>query len=260
MGFKKLGQALFAFALTLATPAWAQEVERETVILTHSGDNLTTRSREGPLNVVLTPSTQIRETAGLAQRRTRGPETLIPGLIIKVEGTMSGDTLTATEITYRDRDWRAAIASRAGTTEQFATAARERAELREAIINGNEYVVREETTVYFASGSAAVTPQFAQQLRTLAQHAPGFGNYRISILGFADPRGNAAANERLSQRRASAVRNILIQSGRIQPGRVLPEAPMGEGAVDPAGTAPTSDAEARRVVVRVVTAKTQLTQ
>jgi outer membrane protein OmpA-like peptidoglycan-associated protein len=261
MGFKKLGLALFAFALTLSAHAWAQDdVRREGVIISHTGDALVTRTREGPLNVMLTPSTEIRETAGLAQRRTRGPETLIPGLIIKVEGTLAGDTLTAEEVTYSERDWRSAIAARAGTTEQFAAAARERAELREAIINGQEYVVREEVTVLFASGSAAVASQYQQQLRTLARNAAGHGNYRISIIGYADPRGNAAANERLSARRALAVRHLLVQSGSIQPGRVLPAAPMGEGALAPGETAPTSDAEARRVVVRVVTAKTQLSQ
>jgi outer membrane protein OmpA-like peptidoglycan-associated protein len=260
MGFNKLGMALFA-AFALTSSAMAQDdTEREGVITAHTGNSLTTRTRDGPLTVVLSPTTEIRETAGIARRTTRGPEILIPGLIIKAHGTLAGDTLTADRVEFRDRDWRAAVASRAGTQEQFATAAQERAELRNAIINGQEYVLREEVTVLFASGSAAIAPQYQAQLRRLGQAAPGYGNYRVSILGFADQRGNAAANERLSDRRATAVRNFLNQSGLIQPGRVLPAAPMGEGTAAPGEAAPTSDADARRVLVRLVTPKTQLTQ
>jgi len=88
MGAKKRGFALFAVALILATVASAEEVNREGVIVTRSNNNLNVRTREGALTVVVTPETTIRETSGLLQRRTRGPETLIPGLILKVEGDL----------------------------------------------------------------------------------------------------------------------------------------------------------------------------
>ena len=170
----------------------------------------------------------------------------------------SGNTINADRIEYRERDWRAAIASTAGTQQQFAQAAAERAELRQAIIDGNEYEVRQEVNVYFPTGSAAVGAQYQQQLRDLARAAPGFGNYRISIIGFADSRGNPAANERLSLRRAIAVSNFLRQTGSIQPGRVLSPTAMGEGNLPPGVDAPATEDEARRVLVRVVTPKGQL--
>jgi len=140
MGGKQRGFALFAAALMVSTSALAQEVEREGVIISRSQNNLNVRTREGNMTVVVTPSTRIREnrSGALAGSRDRGQDTLIPGLIIKAEGDQQGDTLTAQQIEFRERDWRAAIASTAGTQEQFATAAAERAELRQAIINGNE--------------------------------------------------------------------------------------------------------------------------
>jgi len=261
MAGMKRGLALTALALTFSAPAAAQEVEQEGVIISRSDNMLNIRTRAGDLRVAVSPSTRIKENrSGLSGSRDRGPETLIPGLIIKAEGHQSGGTLTAEQIEYKERDWRAAIASRAGTQEQFAEAASERAELKRAIIEGNEYEVRQEATVYFATGSSAIAPQFQQQLRSLAQAAPGVGNYRISIIGFADPRGNAAANERLSLKRAMAVSNYLRQTGAIQPGRVLSPTAMGEGNLPPDMAAPTSDDEARRVVVRLVTPKTQLTR
>jgi outer membrane protein OmpA-like peptidoglycan-associated protein len=253
MNAKKFGLALCGAALVVATSAAAEPVKREGVIVSSSSGTIQARTREGPLTVILTPTTKISETSGLASKKTRDMKSLIPGLIFTVKGDQQGTTVTAEDIKFKDRDWRAAIASKAGTQEQFA-------ELRSAIIGGQEYVIREETTVYFATGSAVVSASDKQHLRALAQKAPSFGNYRISILGFADPRGNAAANERLSQKRAAAVSNYLRQSGLIQPGRILAESPMGEGTTAPGEAAPSGHETARRVVVRVITPKVQLSQ
>lgn len=260
MTITKRGLALFAASLMLTTSAFAQEeVKKEGVIIAKSGSTLNVRTREGPVSVTFSPDTEIRESRGIL-KNTRDAQSLIPGLIIKVEGTQSGDTLSADEIEFRQSDWRAAIASKAGTQQDFEKAAAERAELRQAIIDGQEYEIREEATVYFASGSTAIRDEYKAELRELAKKAPSYGNYRVSVLGFADPTGDAAANERLSARRALAVSNYLRQSGSIQPGRVLSPSAMGEGTTAPGETAPTSNEEARRVVARIITPKGQLTQ
>lgn len=253
MAMKGNRVALFAAALFVSTSVLAEEVKREAVIVSVDGGNINAQSREGPLTVVLSPDTKITETSGLLSRKERDAKSLLPGLIFTVEGDQQGNTITAEGITFKDRDWRAAVAAKAGTKEELG-------ELRRAIIEGQEYVIQQETTVYFATGSAAVSSQHKAELRALAEKAPSYGNYRISILGFADPTGNAAANERLSLRRAGAVSNYLRQTGLIEPGRVLSPSAMGEGTTAPGEAAPTSNNQARRVVVRVVTPKTQLTQ
>ena len=253
MAIIKHGIVLLASTLAFSTPALAEEVKTEAVVTSVSGSTINARTTSGPLTIVLTPSTKISQTSGIARRDAKPVTALIPGLILTVNGDLQGQTLTAQDIRFKERDWRAAVAAKAGTVEQFA-------ELRQAIIDGNEYVIREESTVYFKSGSAVLAESYKANLRALAQKAPSYGNYRISILGFADPRGNAAANERLSLKRAGAVSNFLRQTGSIQPGRVLSPSAMGEGTAAPGETAPTSADEARRVVVRVVTPKGQLTQ
>ena len=253
MTLAKYGCAALAVTLSLSTAALAERVKTEAVVTSVSGNTINARTTSGPLTVILTPSTKITQTSGIAKREAKPPSSIIPGLILTVDGDMQGQTVTATGIRFKEKDWRTAIATKAGTVEQFA-------ELRQAIIDGNEYVIREESTVYFKSGSTVIAENYKQNLRALAQKAPSYGNYRISILGFADPRGNAAANERLSQKRAAAVSNFLRQTGSIQPGRVLSPSAMGEGTAAPGELAPTSDDEARRVVVRVVTPKSQLTQ
>ncbi|HYJ81324.1 MAG TPA: OmpA family protein [Allosphingosinicella sp.] len=264
MNARNRSLALFAAAAALATPALAEDAKRIGVIMSMSEGQLNLRTREGPLTVVMTPSTEIKEDRGL-NNIDRATDSLMTGLIIKVEGDLQGNTITADEIEFKQRDWRAAVATKAGTAETFEQqnarleqAAAERAELRQAIIDGNEYVIREETTVYFTTGSAAIAPQYKEQLRAIASKAASHGNYRVSILGFADPRGNAQANERLSLKRAMAVSTYLRTSGHIQPGRVLSPSAMGEGTAAPMETMPTSDDQARRVVVRILTPKTQL--
>jgi len=250
---------LIAIVAATATPVLAEPVDTEAVIISATGGQLNARTRQGDVTIVMSGDTEIKERDGL-RSRTKDASSLIPGLIIQVEGDQQGNTITATDIDYKERDWRTAIATRAGTTEQFAQNAAQISELRNAIIDGQEYVIQKEVTVYFASGKSNVAAEYQAQLRQLAQEAPSFGNYRVSILGFADQHGNAAANEALSLRRAAAVSNFIRQTGSIEPGRVLSPSAMGEGTVAPAETAPTSDAEARRVVVRVITPKGQLSR
>jgi OmpA-OmpF porin, OOP family len=253
MDARKFTLAVVGAALVIATSATAEPVKTEAVIVSAKDGMITAKTRTGPLTVVVTPSTKISETSGLMNKKARDMQSLIPGLIFTVSGDQQGQTVTASDIRFKDRDWRAAIAAKAGTTEQFA-------ELRSAIIGGQEYAIRDEATVYFATGSSVVSASDKQHLLALAQKAGSFGNYRISILGFADPRGDAAANERLSHKRATAVGNYLRQTGLIQPGRVLAESPMGEGTTAPGEAAPAGNEQARRVVVRVITPKVQLSQ
>ncbi len=253
MTVSKPSLALFAATLLVSTSALAEQVKTEAVVTSVTGTTINARTVNGPLTVILTPSTKITQTSGIAKKEAKPVKALLPGLIFTVTGDMQGQTVTAQDIRFKERDWRTAVTTKAGTVEQFA-------ELRQAIIDGNEYVIREESTVYFKSGSAVIAESYKQNLRTLAGKAASYGNYRVSVLGFADPHGNAAANERLSLKRAGAVSNFLRQTGSIQPGRVLSPSAMGEGTAAPGEAVPTNPDEARRVIVRIVTPKGQLTQ
>jgi outer membrane protein OmpA-like peptidoglycan-associated protein len=239
----------------VSTSAQAEPVQAEGVITSVKEDGIALRTVSGPLTIVLTPSTTISQTSGnlIKKNDARPVSSLIPGLILTVKGDQQGQTVTAEDIRFKERDWRTAVSTKAGTMEELS-------QLRQAIIDGNEYVIREEATVYFPTGSSVVGETYKAKLAEIARKAPSYGNYRVSVLGFADQRGNAEANERLSQKRALSVSNYLRQTGSIQPGRVLSPSAMGEGSIAPGDTAPTSDDEARRVVVRVVTPKTQLTR
>jgi outer membrane protein OmpA-like peptidoglycan-associated protein len=253
MRFPKASLLVVSGSLLVSSPLLAEPTKTEAVITKVDGNTITARTTQGPLTVVLTPSTSIAQTSGIASKKTKDAKSLIPGLIFTVDGDLQGQTLTAENIRFKEKDWRTAVATKAGTMEELS-------ELRNAIIDGQEYVIRDEAAVYFPTGSAVVGATYKQQLKALAEKAPSFGNYRVSILGFADPRGNQQANERLSAKRALAVSNYLRQTGYIQPGRVLSPSAMGEGTTAPGEAAPSGNDSARRVLVRIVTPKAQLTR
>jgi outer membrane protein OmpA-like peptidoglycan-associated protein len=78
------------------------------------------------------------------------------------------------------------------------------------------------------------------------------------VLGYADPRGNAAANEKLSNRRAQACINYLKQSGHLLPGRVLSASAMGEMNIPVEKPDSAALQNARKVTVRVLTSAAHL--
>jgi outer membrane protein OmpA-like peptidoglycan-associated protein len=138
--------------------------------------------------------------------------------------------------------------------------ARREAELRGAYSKMGDWDVRGETHVYFKTGSAVVSTTNKQHLMEFAEKAKNHKGYVVSVLGYADPRGNAAANERLSNRRAQAVINYLKQSGHLLPARVLSASAMGEMNIPVDKQNDAAHAQARRVTVRVLTSAAHLKQ
>ena len=67
--------------------------------------------------------------------------------------------------------------------------------------------------VLFRTGSADIAPDLAHQIQTLAQAMAKSPELKIRIDGYADPRGAAQANLKLSEARANAVRDLLMAAG-----------------------------------------------
>ena len=77
--------------------------------------------------------------------------------------------------------------------------------------------------VFFAFDSAELTPQARAELRALghALGSPELRPYRYLIAGHTDAVGDPAYNQRLSERRAAAVREYLITAFAIDPERLV---------------------------------------
>lgn len=76
--------------------------------------------------------------------------------------------------------------------------------------------------VNFASGSATLSPQAERALAPVAQAlaSPALASFRFRIEGHTDTTGDAASNQALSERRAAAVRDFLVQRYGVSPNRL----------------------------------------
>lgn len=79
---------------------------------------------------------------------------------------------------------------------------------------GCHNLTKEQRTVYFDFGSSALNSAARSKLHTLAHKLEDVASIEsVDIVGYADPIGDAAANERLSMRRANAVKGYLSNHG-----------------------------------------------
>jgi outer membrane protein OmpA-like peptidoglycan-associated protein len=118
-----------------------------------------------------------------------------------------------------------------------------------------DYNVKANATVKFASGSSQISKADMDQLKQLAQTAIGTTGYIVEVTGYADSKGSAAVNTKLSESRAKAVITYLQQQGGVPIRHIVAPGAMGEyGSAAPNETA-AGRAENRRVEVKVLVNK-----
>ena len=118
-----------------------------------------------------------------------------------------------------------------------------------------EYDVKSETIVKFKAGSSRISPEYLEALKQLARTATSITGYIVEVVGFADSRGGAIMNEKLSEDRAKAVVSFLVQQCNLPVRQVVAPATIGE--YQPATSNETNEARAenRRVVARILVNK-----
>ncbi len=97
----------------------------------------------------------------------------------------------------------------------------------------------------FASGSAVIDGESGIEVDNLASILKAYTDVKVAIEGYTDSQGNADSNLNLSQQRADAVSNRLLNAG-ISSGRM---STTGFGAANPIGdnATPEGRAENRRI-------------
>ena len=130
-------------------------------------------------------------------------------------------------------------------------------ELRQKNINAtrttNGILVQLKNELLFEVNSAELKPSAVQHLGELASVLVKYPDDHIEVVGFTDSSGPEAYNQDLSQRRAEAVRRVLIERG-------IPEKQamsVGLGEAQPVASNDTSAGRARnrRVELRIAMAK-----
>ncbi len=100
--------------------------------------------------------------------------------------------------------------------------------------------------ITFETNSTGLTTRAKQALDVVAQAlgSDKLSTFRFGIEGYADPRGSAAANLKLSQLRAESVRDYLVNQKRIDRARLEP---VGKGDTELMNKANPAAPENRRV-------------
>jgi OmpA-OmpF porin, OOP family len=119
----------------------------------------------------------------------------------------------------------------------------------------SEYDVKGNATVNFDVGSSNVSAKDQEELKKLAQTATGLTGYIIEVMGYTDSSGSAAMNTKLSEDRAKAVINYLVQQGNVPVRHIVAPGAMGEYQPAASNETKAGRAENRRVVVKVLVNK-----
>ena len=98
--------------------------------------------------------------------------------------------------------------------QQAAELERELAGTGAGVTNtGNEIIVNLPEAITFAFNSAELRPQLRQSLFGVAQNLQAYPNSDVFVVGHTDNIGTRSANQAVSERRAQAVANVLMQGG-----------------------------------------------
>jgi OmpA-OmpF porin, OOP family len=112
-------------------------------------------------------------------------------------------------------------------------------------------------TVYFKTGSAALTPEAKTEIDNAAAwvRTQDRRGWVMAVIGYADTTGNSARNIDLSERRANAVIYYIVTKYKMPLNRLVQ--PFGYGELEPVGenTTKAGRAKNRRVEIRLMVNK-----
>ncbi len=251
-----------AAAALMTAPGLAAADTVQGMIISHNGQTILVRGGGTDTAVTLTDSTTIQAIVGLiGVRKEDHPATdLIAGLAVSVETVQNGSEVDAASVTFKDGDLKTAMAAQAAMyPEQVKLAAARQkliaaqAETERRLATVGQYDQRAMTRVYFASGSVAINAEGDRELRGIAAQAAAIQGASFRIVGHADSTGNAAANQRLSSQRASAVTAYLLKKCNVPPASIMAVAGVGQDL--PQDEDDLGGAKNRRVAVFVMVSK-----
>jgi outer membrane protein OmpA-like peptidoglycan-associated protein len=227
------------------------------IISARNDDKMKVTAADGTsTTIAINDATRIKAGGGLFGGRSKLAATsLLNGLPVTVKTLQSGEGLVASQITFRNNDFKTATMIRTGTAQQFdeQTAATEA--LRGRMGDIDKYNIKSTANVYFDTGKAVLSPQAKQELCSTATTAETTDNALMLVVGYTDSVGSEEFNQQLSEKRASSVINYLQQACRWKPYRML--TPTGMAEADPLADNETVEGKAqnRRVAVNILVSK-----
>ncbi|WP_442680050.1 OmpA family protein [Sphingomonas sp. ASY06-1R] len=232
------------------------------VISARNGDKLKVTAEDGSSTIIaIDDTTQIRSGGGLfSSHGKRDAAALLNGLPVSVKTVrfgddQSNDALVASQIKFRNNDFKTASMIRNGTAQRFdeQTAATE--SLRGRMADIDKYNIKATTNVHFDTGKAVLSQEDKAALCNTASSAQSTENALMLVVGYTDSTGGEDINQELSEKRANRVINYLQQACGWKPYRML--TPTGMAKADPLASndTPEGKAQNRRVAVNILVSK-----
>jgi outer membrane protein OmpA-like peptidoglycan-associated protein len=119
----------------------------------------------------------------------------------------------------------------------------------------DDYVVQSTATVNFKVGSAVLSPEAKTSLDEVATASQNLKGYSIEITGFASSDGGTMMNKKLSQRRAQAVIDYLVETHNIPLRRIGTSYGFGELQAVADNTTREGREQNRRVEVKLLVSR-----
>lgn len=277
---------VFCVPVLVSTFAAAQntaknDVLADGIIKSKTGETLivTNPEKQTTTTVLLTNDTKVHQLKVFSQKDVSA-DVLIPGLKISFEGTSddqgrvvakkvdfdSGDMETAQMIQAGLHPTAERVAANQQQTEQNKELTEQNKQQieqnsKETAANTNrlsefgEYEEKGGTTVNFPVNSYTISAEDKEALTKLAHDVANQKGYIIEVRGYADNRGTATMNEKLSEDRAEAVAAYLVEECNVPMRHVITPAAMGETHAVASNETARGRAENRRVQVKVLVNK-----
>ncbi|MBC2668395.1 OmpA family protein [Novosphingobium piscinae] len=237
--------------------ALAPGPEVKGIISARSGQRIKVTAPDGTSSVItLTDATKVKASSGLfGSRGKQDLSALLNGLPVTVKTLQAGNALVASQVTYRNNDYKTAAMIRTGTAQQFEEQAAATEALRGRLGDIDKYNIKSTSNVYFDTGKWALSPAARADLCRVAQAAEAQENALMLVVGYTDSVGSDDYNQVLSEKRAGAVINYLQQACKWKPYRML--TPTGMAKADPLASNDTEEGKAqnRRVSINVLVSK-----
>jgi outer membrane protein OmpA-like peptidoglycan-associated protein len=272
-----------------------QKYKIKGTVVSQDGDSIIVRDTVGVETRVLTTGASIKTKGGFFGGGDQvGANQIVRGLFLEAEGRGDGSgALAATKIRMDKDDFRVAqsIETRVGPAEERLTAAEENArrvsgqidelmaisnaarggakaaqETADAAIAGvnatneritamDDYVVQSTATVNFRVNSSLLSPEAKASLDEVASAATSMKGYVIEVTGFASADGSTAKNKALSQRRAQAVIDYLVETHNVPLRRIGQSYGFGELQAVADNTTREGREQNRRVEVKLLVSR-----
>lgn len=128
-------------------------------------------------------------------------------------------------------------------------------ETNKRITSIDDFVIQSTATVNFRVNSAVLSPEAKASLDQVAATAKTLKGFVIDITGYASSEGDAKRNKALSQRRAQAVKEYLIENHDIDRRRFPESYGFGELRAVADNTTPEGRTQNRRVEVKLLVSR-----